>query len=223
MNQSEHINELAAALAKAQGAFATIKASETAKIPTKSGKEYSYNYATLGATLEAVRKPLLDNGLAIAQFPETGDRQLVLTTRILHASGQWLESVMSIAVTDNDAKAIGSAITYLRRYALMAMLALGTEDDDGTSAGNVEPSRKPAPAVSDVPWYDGKTKGVAAWLKDKYDLSINDLHAQDIHLRQFKTREEFIEWCASECPTLQLMKDVVTEGESAEQPELVEA
>jgi len=203
MNQSESIDELAGALAKAQGQFDSIKAAETATIKTTKGGEYSYTYATLGSTLQAIRKPLLDNGLAIAQFPETADRQLILTTRLLHSSGQWMESEMSAAVSDADIKSMGSVITYLRRYSLMSILALGTEDDDGSSAGKVQPTRRPASPKAEDPdrgqvepmqWYDGKTRGIAAWLKEKHNISIDDLHTHGVHLKQFKTREEFIEW-----------------------------
>lgn len=153
MNTSEQINELAAALASAQAKFPTIKNDSTAKIQTTKGGEYSYSYATLAATLEKVREHLAANGLAVSQFPETVDGAMILTTRLFHKSGQWLETVMSLAANTGDIKAVGSAITYARRYAIMAVLGLATDDDDddGDSAGKVQPKSKPAPTATAQP------------------------------------------------------------------------
>jgi len=67
-----------------------------------------------------------------------------------------------------------------------------------------EPTAEPA-------WYDGKTKAVAAWLGKEYGITIDDLHSHEIHLRQFKTREDFIEYMATAGPAIAEMVKLETE------------
>jgi len=71
MNRSENINELAAALAKAQASIPPVKKDLSAVIETKAGGKYAYAYADLASVLEAIRKPLSDNGLAVIQTVES--------------------------------------------------------------------------------------------------------------------------------------------------------
>jgi hypothetical protein len=80
--QSENINELAAALAKAQG---SMKAAAF----NKTNTHFKNKYADLTAIIDAVRKPLNENGLAFTQSPEMHDGIFCLVTRLLHSSGQW--------------------------------------------------------------------------------------------------------------------------------------
>lgn len=133
MNRSEQINELAAALAKAQGQMPAIKKDKTADIPTKAGGRYSYNYADLATIMEAIRQPLADNGLALIQTVETGDRLVAVETMLAHTSGQWISHQIGLSV-DGDIRAIGSAITYGRRYGIVLTGVVTEEDDDGESA-----------------------------------------------------------------------------------------
>lgn len=141
------LGPLAAALAKAQSAFPTVTRSKTVKVKTKTGGEYTFAYAPLDVILDAVRKPLAENGLAVVQLL---DRE-ALVTLLIHDSGALLEARTPIPATA-DVQAFGSAITYLRRYAIQALLGIAAEeDDDGNSAaGNraepTKPARKPATA-----------------------------------------------------------------------------
>lgn len=128
--QSEQINELATALAKAQATFASVPKTKTARIPTKAGGEYSYNYSDLADILEMVRKPLADNGLSIVQMPTSENGVCEVYTQLSHQSGQWIGSAIRYPVSTGDIKLLGTAITYLRRYALSAMLGLASDDDD---------------------------------------------------------------------------------------------
>jgi hypothetical protein len=137
--QSEAINELAAALAKAQGSFTAIKKDKTARVRMKSGGEYQYSYADLASVLEAVRKPLADNGLACVQAINLTDNGLILQTRILHSSGQWIGSTYPLPA-GGAAQEMGSAQTYARRYALCALVGIVAEDDDdGAGAEETKP------------------------------------------------------------------------------------
>jgi hypothetical protein len=147
MEHSAEINELAAALSKAQGRFASVKTDSKAKIPTKAGGSYEYSYASLAATLDAIREPLAANGLAVTQCPEAKGDSLFVVTELTHASGQWLRSEIVTPYPMGDVKALGSAITYLRRYTLTAILGLATEDDDGDAASEHKAQyNRPSPA-----------------------------------------------------------------------------
>lgn len=149
MNQSENIETLAAALAKAQGVIANPAFDAV-------NPHYKNRYATLGAHIDAVRGAFPANGLSVVQAIETPERDRVsLTTRILHSSGQWIESTVS-ASTGAKVQEIGSTVTYLRRYALAAIVGIvGEEDDDGESdrstrerAPVARPAAAPAPRPS---------------------------------------------------------------------------
>jgi len=103
-------------------------------------------------------------GLVIVQMPTSVDGVPSLTTRIIHAaSGEFIESTMPLAITKPDPQTFGAALTYARRYGLMAMLGLvADEDTDGhsprSSAGTGEPSRRPAAAeatTGDAPAANG--------------------------------------------------------------------
>lgn len=130
-NRSEKIGELAAALAKAQ---AQIKA---AKKDTKNDFLKS-SYADLASVWDSCREALSANGLSITQLPQYNDGTVVVTCLLMHASGEWIESVLSAPLGEgkglSDLQLIGKAITYLRRYTLMAMVGVAPEDDDGNTA-----------------------------------------------------------------------------------------
>ena len=125
--RSEAINEIAAALAKAQGAMRG--AVKDAKNP-----HFKSSYADLASVWEACREALSGNGIAVMQ-PTAFDGQMVEVETILaHSSGQWVASVLRIRPMKPDAQGIGSAITYGRRYGLAAMVGVAPEDDDGEAA-----------------------------------------------------------------------------------------
>lgn len=139
MKTSENINELAAALSKAQGQMAA--ATKEAMNP-----HFGHKYADLASVWEACRKPLADNGLAIIQIPtsEDGENTVTILTRLLHESGQWLEDSLTLPVTGNTAgrptaQNYGSAITYGRRYSLAAIVGVYQDDDDGNGASGKTP------------------------------------------------------------------------------------
>lgn len=131
-NASPQIEELAAALAKAQGAVAGVIKAHTARVVSKRTQaRYTYTYADLASVLDACRRPLADNGLALIHRPQ--GRQI--ETLLLHSSGQWLLSTMPLLVGERPGpQDFGSALTYARRYATMALLGIAAEDDDGEAA-----------------------------------------------------------------------------------------
>jgi hypothetical protein len=127
IDKSETIAALAKALSSFQKDMSAI--AKDAKNPFFKSK-----YVTLSAIIEAIRKPLAENSLSFTQFP-TGDNGL--TTILMHDSGEYIASTVNTQPTKNDPQSIGSAITYMRRYALGAILGLSIqEDDDGNAASN---------------------------------------------------------------------------------------
>lgn len=127
-NTQPALNELGAALAKAQVELTNPKKSRTVKIKSTKGN-YSYSYAELDTIIDHVRVPLAKNGLSIIQFTAIEDGKLVLMTRLLHSGGQFLQSVYPLPA-GASAQEMGSAITYGRRYCIGAMLFLAAEDDE---------------------------------------------------------------------------------------------
>jgi hypothetical protein len=106
----------------------------------KQSRADRYKYADLSTVLDAVREPLLANGLVVSQtFSE-----LELVTTLWHVSGESIESRMTLPSVEtrglNAAQAMGSAISYARRYSLLALLNLAAEDDDGASSGPARPA-----------------------------------------------------------------------------------
>ena len=127
MNQSESIAALAAALSKAQ-------ASITGALKDSANPFFKSKYADLASCWDACRKPLTDNGLAVIQTIEAGEGRAVLVTTLAHSGGEWIKSYCPILTKDDSPQALGSAITYARRYALAAMVGLAQIDDDAEAA-----------------------------------------------------------------------------------------
>lgn len=131
--ESNEIGKLACALAKAQAEMANPKKSHTAHIASKGGARYEYHYADLAEIIDAVRPALSKHEIAFVQVLRTNGKN-VLSTRLIHASGQYIESLYPLADVLLDAQAMGSAITYARRYSLCAILGIAAEDDDDANA-----------------------------------------------------------------------------------------
>lgn len=110
------------------------------KIPKRSKNPFfKSNYANLSDILEAIKKPLDIAGLVVMQFPvEEG-----LTTMLTHAdSGEFIQATYRMPIAKpNDPQATGSAITYARRYAIAAILALDIDDDDDANSASGKGNR----------------------------------------------------------------------------------
>lgn len=151
MNRSDGIGALAAALAKAQASIPPIKRDKTARINSDKGG-YSYSYADLATIMDAIREPLATNGLAVLQTVETGDGLVVVETMLAHSSGEWISHQIGLQAR-GDARTIGSAITYARRYGLSITGVVTEDDDDGerTSGGATSVPRRQQPAPKRQP------------------------------------------------------------------------
>lgn len=147
MDQSPSISSLAGALAKAQAVFTAVTKNKSAKIQMKSGGSYSYKYADLSDIWDMCRAPLTANGLAVVQSPEnSSDGQIGMVTMLCHESGEWLTSYIVMRASDTSPQALGTAITYLRRYGLCSMLGIvSDEDSDGQTGQQFAQAQQHAP------------------------------------------------------------------------------
>lgn len=165
-------NALYTALLAAQRAMGPVK--KDANNPA-----FRTKYATLQSVLETIEEPLWANGLVLLQRFESGEGGPVLITEIVHAAtGDRISSALPIVSKDpTDPQKLGGAITYARRYSLLALLGLAPEDDDGNSAAQprqrVAAPQSPAPRRAEAPApaqrAESATQAAAvAWTKDEF-------------------------------------------------------
>jgi len=127
MERSEQINELAAALAKAQGAMGGA-------VKGNINPAFRSKYADLASCWDAIREPFSANGLSVTQCLSSVEGGVNCMTMLMHTSGQWIASDLSIPVDKTNAHGYGSAATYSRRFSLQAMCGISPVDDDANAA-----------------------------------------------------------------------------------------
>ncbi len=138
METSEQINELAPALSKLQSSISN---------PVKDAKAHHSRYASFPSVLNTIRPHLAENGLSIVQTSRKdelyGSMHVIVTTRLLHSSGQWIQEDISSAINmkaQNSIQDMGSLISYLKRYAIQGLVLIaGDDDDDGEAAARTQP------------------------------------------------------------------------------------
>ena len=141
MEKSESIKELATALNKFQAECSGAK--KDADNPFFGSK-----YANLEAVINCAKSALDNNGLAVSQFPIMDQGYAGVETILMHSSGEWISNTLLLACKKQDPQAMGSAITYARRYAYQSVLGIPSEDDDGekSMSRNQAPVKQQAPA-----------------------------------------------------------------------------
>jgi hypothetical protein len=112
---------------------------------------FKSKYADLAGIRDAVTPALSKHGIAVVQGTEMDGERLVVTTRIVHASGQWFESKFPIAI--DKPQAMGSSYTYAKRYSLAAICNIAADEDDDANAASASPAAAPTAAKS-PPTYD---------------------------------------------------------------------
>ena len=120
--KSDSVNEIAAALAIAQG---EIKNAAFNRI----NPHFKNRYADLAAILDAVRVPFSKNKIAVSQTTEIREGGMALVTTLMHSSGQWISADYPLP-RDAPPQQLGSALTYARRYSLSSIAGISADDDD---------------------------------------------------------------------------------------------
>lgn len=144
--QSDQINELATALAKAQSEIGSVHKDQ-------DNPYFRSKFASLSTVWETVKPALTKHGISIVQMPGSDERGYFVQTQLMHGSGQWIRSTTYMKPAKEDPQGIGSLISYARRYALMAMVMACPDDDDGEAAmgrssnAPQKPVESPKPAV----------------------------------------------------------------------------
>ncbi|HDR7659232.1 TPA: ERF family protein [Bacillus wiedmannii] len=185
MNRSETIAELAKSLVKFN-----LEVNKIAK--DADNPFFKNNYATLDTIIDEIRPILSKHGLSIMQIPSGDGQNVTLKTLLLHESGEWLESdELTMKPVKNDPQAVGSCITYARRYSLAAFLSLNTgEDDDGNGATYGKDKPKPKGNSGQAP---SKSQGSGGNGKAS-EKQMKMIHAKIAHISAIsKTDKHTIE------------------------------
>lgn len=130
---------IASALVKAQKAFGPA-------LKQSANPHFKSRYADLATCVEAVIDALNDNGIALVQQTSECDNGVIVETVFIHESGEtYSAGKLHVPASKHDAQGYGSALTYARRYSLMAACGIAPEDDDGNAATAAPPAaRRPA-------------------------------------------------------------------------------
>lgn len=147
MKQSENITELLAALEAVQAEMPTMP---------KNSQAYGYKYTDLDTIAQAIKPILHKHALAYIQsIGSTMQGQVTLTTRLFNSNGQYIEDTVTLPVItsakNNEAQTLGMSITYMRRYALCAMLGITSDEDVDANAEKKEQPQKQPPKQSIPP------------------------------------------------------------------------
>lgn len=164
------MNKISAALVKAQKEFSPALKSST-------NPHFKSRYADLAACVEAVIDALNNNGIMLMQKNHPNDAGVAIETIFIHESGETISGgVLTVPATKQDAQGYGSALTYARRYSLMAACGIAPEDDDGNSASKPKAKEKITDdrlngAIQKI--VDGQYN--VAKLKSNFDLTADQL------------------------------------------------
>ena len=137
MNQSDTIGSLAKALCTVQSQLEGARKDSLNPF-------FKSKYADLASVWDACRDLLGKNELAVVQTSSVIEgRDLVVDTTLMHSSGEWISGQLAVHLVKQDPQGLGSAITYLRRYALSAIVGISPEDDDAEAATSRSKPEKP--------------------------------------------------------------------------------
>lgn len=127
------MKQIAQALVKAQKGFSPA-------LKTSTNPHFRSRYADLATCVEAVIDSLNDNGIALMQMTHECSDGVIVETVFMHESGETFSAGrLHVPAAKHDPQGYGSALTYARRYSLMAAAGIAPEDDDGTAASKPKP------------------------------------------------------------------------------------
>lgn len=200
---SEESKQIYAAFVKAQKEFGPA-------LKTSTNPHFKSRYADLAAVVEAVIGALNDNGIAVVQRTHPNDSGVSIETVFLHESGELMSSgVLSIPASKHDAQGFGSAMTYARRYSLMAACGIAPEDDDGNAAATAtvrqdrEPHSKPTSKPPAPPPEQAATPSL-----------ITDFKQRLSHKKVWTEIASAIEWVSKQPTYAAIVKELAGYGAS---------
>lgn len=149
VKMSSQIDKLAAALSKAQATMGHAQ-------KNSDNPFFKSKYADFSSIIDVAKKPLADNGLSFVQLPSYSDGLITLMTILMHSSGQWISGDAKLKSKDETAQAVGSGITYAKRYGIASALGIASEeDDDGNHASASSPMKPTTNAAAPKPVVTG--------------------------------------------------------------------
>jgi hypothetical protein len=189
---TEH-KSIAEALAAFQAEMPAVSKSKRAEVPTKSGGRYTYTYADLASITDVAMPLLTSHGLAFTCSPRSGERGYELVATLLHTSGEHIDG--SLPIGGDTPQALGSSLTYMRRYLLGCLTGIVTEDDDDGKAASAPAKRTRAaqPPPEDGPPAQTRTMsrpprresgvGISVDQSKALHASFNDVGITDREMR----------------------------------------
>lgn len=203
MKQSENCKTLFAAVLKAQGDFETLP---------KDKQGYGYKYTDLDTVISYLRPILKSNGIGFMQTLTTIEGKSGLTTRLFNAEGEWIEDTTFLPEVQlkgtNPAQNMGAAITYMKRYALCAILGISSDEDTDAVVENKpapKPQQKPQDALKfklkggeDTPEEHEKIKALLDTKDKDGKLIFEKEQTEVIRWRHERTAAEVIDYLEKE-------------------------
>jgi hypothetical protein len=190
MEKSESIKNLTKALIEFQKDMKPLELDAEVEVRPERGNAYKFKYSTLANIIESTRELLAQNSLVIVQTVGEGG---AVTTLLVHESGEWIQDTVLIAPVKSSPQALGSSITYAKRYSMAAILRLVAEtDEDGNVAEGNEVQVKPIKVHT-------REDDPRPWLKEEeYKRAIKFLKSDDKNInvkgQGDMNPEQFVEW-----------------------------
>jgi len=206
--------QVCAALVKAQKAFGPA-------LKSSSNPHFKSRYADLAACVEAVIDGLNSNGIALVQKQHPHDGGVSVETIFIHESGEQLSAgVLTVPAAKQDPQGYGSALTYARRYSLMAACGIAPEDDDGNAASKAKKPAKPdvahsGPAIAFSELSPDWQAWVAEWARDiantfeqQGPAAAHELIRSTIEKEQLEDAHQIAMWAKLDSKTRSALKAV---------------
>lgn len=206
--------QVCAALVKAQKAFGPA-------LKSSSNPHFKSRYADLAACVEAVIDGLNSNGIALVQKQHPHDGGVSVETIFVHESGEQLSAgVLTVPAAKQDPQGYGSALTYARRYSLMAACGIAPEDDDGNAASKAKKPAKPdvahsGPAIAFSELSPDWQAWVAEWARDiantfeqQGPAAAHELIRSTIEKEQLEDAHQVAMWAKLDSKTRSALKAV---------------
>ena len=174
-------------IAKITPAFIAAKKQFSPALKQRENSHFKNKYADLGACIDAVNDALLANGIAMYQETFDDPNGITIETVFLHESTEMIRSgKLHVPASKQDAQGYGSALTYARRYSLMAACGIAPEDDDGNAATKAPPTKKTISATDGALDNLGKQERIRA---ERLAVAISSAFAAGEDWGGFETYE----------------------------------